>query len=303
MVRAKWLVFIVFNLSIGLATEVNFFFKEKEKVVRGEFLGTYMNHVHVLVADKIEYFSCESIEGVKSDSGLPLSYDCDENTLSEEILFPPELDPMTGEWKTNIPDVFNTTLLRKKKQKEVEKKTIIQKTPKEGVDKLTKITPQLIESPSKKVVPKTNILNPDFPGSDIKIDDVKKEESEKYYLTEKEIRALVQDEIKKILEDKHFIGKTKKRKRKPQEGVYQRYYSGQITKKQFVKIVDGRSPVELLEINIISQQEYDEAIANPLSSLEYMQMFGPSITLKRKPEYFIIPGIATYVFLFIILAG
>ena len=56
MFRAKWLVFIVFNLSIGLATEVNFFFKEKEKVVRGEFLGTYMNHVHVLVADKIEYF-------------------------------------------------------------------------------------------------------------------------------------------------------------------------------------------------------------------------------------------------------
>ena len=210
---------------------------------------------------------------------------------------------MTGEWITNIPDVFNTTLLREKKQKEVEKKTIIQKTPKEGVDKLTKITPQLIESPSKKVVPKTNILNPDFPGSDIKIDDVKKEESKKDYLTEEEIRVLVQDEIEKILEDKHFIRKTKKGKRKPREGVYQRYYSGQITKKQFVKIVDGRSPVELLEINIISQQEYDEAIANPLSSLEYMQLFGPSITLKRKPEYLIIPGIATYVFLYIILAG
>ena len=114
---------------------------------------------------------------------------------------------------------------------------------------------------------------------------------------------LVQDEIKKILENKHFIGKTKKGKRKPREGVYQRYYSGQITKKQFVKIVDGRSPVELLEINIISQQEYDEAIANPLSSLEYMQMFGPSITLKRKPEYLIVPGIAVYVFLYIIFAG
>ena len=96
MVRAKWLVFIVFNLSIGLATEVNFFFKEKKETVRGEFLGTYMNHVHVLIDDKIEYFSCESIEIVKSDSGLPLSFDCDENTLSEEILFPPELDPMTG---------------------------------------------------------------------------------------------------------------------------------------------------------------------------------------------------------------
>ena len=303
MVRAKWLVFIVFNLSIGLATEVNFFFKEKEKVVRGEFLGTYMNHVHVLVADKIEYFSCESIEDVKSDSGLPLSFDCNENTLSEEILFPPELDPMTGEWTTNIPDVFNTTLLQEKKQKEVEKKTVIPKKPEEGADKLTKTTPPLVETPSKEVVPKTNILNPDFTGLATKVDKVKKDETEKYYLTKKEIRALVQDEIKKILEDKHFIGKTKKRKRKPQEGVYQRYYSGQITKKQFVKIVDGRSPVELLEINIISQQEYDEAIANPLSFLEYMQLFGPSITLKRKPEYLIIPGIATYVFSYIILAG
>jgi hypothetical protein len=303
MVKTKWLIFIIFNLSIGFATEVNFFFKEKEEVVRGEFLGTYMNHIHVLVADKIKYFSCESIEDVKDDSGLPLSYDCDENTLSEEILFPPELDPMTGEWITNIPDVFNTTLLREKKQKEIEKKTIIQKKPKEGVDKLTKINPSLIESPSKEVVPKTNTLNLDFSGLDTKIDDVKKEESEKRYLTEKEIRVLVQDEIKKILENKHFIGKTKKGKRKPREGVYQRYYSGQITKKQFVKIVDGRSPVELLEINIISQQEYDEAIANPLSSLEYMQMFGPSITLKRKPEYLIVPGIAVYVFLYIIFAG
>ena len=303
MVRAKWFVFIIFNLSIGLANEVNFFFKEKEEVVRGEFLGTYMNHIHVLVADKIKYFSCESIEDVKDDSGLPLSYDCDENTLSEEILFPPELDPMTGEWITNIPDVFNTTLLREKKQKEIEKKTIIQKKPKEGVDKLTKINPSLIESPSKEVVPKTNTLNLDFSGLDTKIDDVKKEESEKRYLTEKEIRALVQDEIEKILENKHFIEKTKKGKRKPREGVYQRYYSGQITKKQFVKIVDGRSPVELLETNIISQQEYDEAIANPLNYLEYIEMFGPSITLKRKPEYLIIPGFVVYVVSYIIFAS
>lgn len=303
MVKARWLVFIIFNLSIGFATEVNFFFKEKKEIVRGEFLGTYMNHIHVLVADKIKYFSCESIEDVKNDSGLSFSYDCDKNTLSEEILFPPELDPMTGEWITNIPDVFNTTLLREKKQKEVEKKTVIQKKPKEVVEDLTKMTTPLIESPSKEVVPKKNTLNLDFPGLDTKIDDVKKEEPEKHYLTEKEIRVLVQDEIEKILENKHFIGKTKKGKRKSREGVYQKYYSGQITKKQFVKIVDGRSPVELLEINIISQQEYDEAIANPLSSLEYMQMFGPSITLKRKPEYFIFPGIAVYVFLYIILAS
>ena len=88
MVKAKWFIFIIFNLSIVLATEVSFFFKEKREVVRGEFLGTYMNHIHVLVNDKVEYFSCESIKEVKSISGLRLSYNCDENTLSEEILFP-----------------------------------------------------------------------------------------------------------------------------------------------------------------------------------------------------------------------
>ena len=107
----------------------------------------------------------------------------------------------------------------------------------------------------------------------------------------------------KILEDKHFNGKTRKDKRKTQEGVYQRYYSGQITKKQFVKSVDGRSPVELLETNIISQQEYDEAIANPLNYLEYIEMFGPSITLKRKPAYLIIPGFVVYVVSYIIFAS
>ena len=306
MVRARWLVFIIFNLSIGLANEVNFFFKEKEEVVRGEFLGTYMNHIHVLVNDKVEYFSCESIKDVKYNSGVPLSYNCDENTLSEEILFPPELDPMTGEWTANIPDVFNATLLQEKKQKEVKKKTVIQNKPKETVESLTKITPPLIESLSKKVVLETNLLNPGFPGLETKVDNIKKEETEKYYLTEKEIRVLVQKEIEKALGNEHFVGRTKKiknRKRKAEKGVYARYYDNQISKGEFVKITGGRKPVELLEVNLISQQEYDEAIKNPLSSFEYLELYGLSITLKQKPEYLIIPGIATYVFLFIVMAG
>ena len=306
MVKAKWFIFIIFNLSIVLATEVSFFFKEKREVVRGEFLGTYMNHIHVLVNDKVEYFSCESIKEVKSISGLRLSYNCDENTLSEEILFPPELDPMTGEWTANIPDVFNAALLEEKKQKEVEKKTVIQKKPKEDVNNLTKITPPLIESPTKEVVLETNLLNPSFPGLETTVDNIKKGETEKDYLTEKEIRVLVQKEIEKILGSEHFVGRTKKiknRKQKAKKGVYDLYYANKISKKEFVKITDGRKPIELLEANLISQQEYNEAIANPLSSFEYLELFGPSITLKRKPEYFIIPGITAYLFLFIVMAG
>ena len=306
MVKAKWFIFIIFNLSIVLATEVNFFSKEKREVVRGEFLGTYMNHIHVLVNDKVEYFSCESIKEVKSISGLRLSYNCDENTLSEEILFPPELDPMTGEWTANIPDVFNAALLEEKKQKEVEKKTVIQKKPKEDVNNLTKITPTLIESQTKEVVLEANLLNPSFPGLETTVDNIKKGETEKYYLTEKEIRVLVQKEIEKILGSEHFVGRTKKiknRKQKAKKGVYDLYYANKISKKEFVKITDGRKPIELLEANLISQQEYNEAIANPLSSFEYLELFGPSITLKRKPEYFIIPGITAYLFLFIVMAG
>ena len=306
MVKAKWFIFIIFNLSIVLATEVSFFFKEKREVVRGEFLGTYMNHIHVLVNDKVEYFSCESIKEVKSISGLRLSYNCDENTLSEEILFPPELDPMTGEWTANIPDVFNAVLLEEKKQKEVEKKTVIQKKPKEDVNNLTKITPPLIESQTKEVVLETNLLNPSFPGLETTVDNIKKGETEKYYLTEKEIRVLVQKEIEKILGSEHFVGRTKKiknRKQKAKKGVYDLYYANKISKKEFVKITDGRKPIELLEANLISQQEYNEAIANPLSSFEYLELFGPSITLKRKPEYLIIPGITAYLFLFIVMAG
>ena len=306
MVKAKWFIFIVFNLSIVLATEVSFFFKEKREVVRGEFLGTYMNHIHVLVNDKVEYFSCESIKEVKSISGLRLSYNCDENTLSEEILFPPELDPMTGEWTANIPDVFNAALLEEIKQKEVEKKTVIQKKPKEDVNNLTKITPFLIDSQAKEVVLETNLLNPSFPSLETTVDNIKKGETEKDYLTEKEIRVLVQKEIEKILGSEHFVGRTKKiknRKQKAKKGVYDLYYANKISKKEFVKITDGRKPIELLEANLISQQEYNEAIANPLSSFEYLELFGPSITLKRKPEYLIIPGITAYLFLFIVMAG
>ena len=34
-------------------------------------------------------------------------FDCSENSVSSDILFPPEINPMTGEWTQNIPDIFN----------------------------------------------------------------------------------------------------------------------------------------------------------------------------------------------------
>ena len=39
-------------------------------------------------------------------------YDCSENTVTADILFPPELDPMTGEWVQRLPDVFNPDMVK-----------------------------------------------------------------------------------------------------------------------------------------------------------------------------------------------
>ena len=309
MVRSAWLIFVIFNISMILGSEVTFKVKGKKEAVVGEFLGTYMNHVHILINNKIEYFSCKDIGALRNTSNNEnkmFSINCGENTISEEILFPPELDPMTGEWIENIPDIFNLALIQnkklEKKREEIAEKTKPHIEINEIFNSQTQVVAPFSKSPNKEIVPKTNALNTIIPGIDTEVDNLKKEEAEKHYLTEKEIRVLVQKEIEKILGDEHFVARTKKiknRKQLAKRGVYDRYYSNQITKEEFVKITGGREPVELLEANLISQQEYENAIRNPMNRLEYVEIFGPSITLKRKPEYFLIPSIAACTFLMI----
>ena len=76
--------------------------------IGGEFIGTYMQHVHLLTGEDINYFKCDNIQFVtKTDDLNAFEYDCSENTISADILFPPQLNPMTGEWETVIPSVFN----------------------------------------------------------------------------------------------------------------------------------------------------------------------------------------------------
>ena len=80
--------------------------------VQGEFIGTYMNHVHILVEEKVIYYACDDIISITyADGGLSYGkgydYDCSKNTVTADILFPPELDPMTGEMTQMLPDVFN----------------------------------------------------------------------------------------------------------------------------------------------------------------------------------------------------
>ena len=91
---------------------------------KGEFVGTYMNHVHILVEEKIIYYACDDIISITSTSGgfgygSEFDYDCSKNTVSADILFPPELDPMTGEWMQMLPDVFNPDISKLGVQKNV----------------------------------------------------------------------------------------------------------------------------------------------------------------------------------------
>ena len=83
-----------------------------QQVAQGEFIGTYMNHVHILVGENIYYYSCDDIISITYASeglsyGKGFDYDCSKNTVTADILFPPEFDPMTGEMTQMLPDLFN----------------------------------------------------------------------------------------------------------------------------------------------------------------------------------------------------
>ena len=81
---------------------------------RGEWIGTYSGHVHLLIEDNVYYYACNEILSVMVDDNANIEeafvFDCSENSVSSDILFPPEIDPMTGEWTQNIPDIFNPNI-------------------------------------------------------------------------------------------------------------------------------------------------------------------------------------------------
>ena len=97
---------------------------------KGEFVGTYMNHVHILVEEKIIYYACDDITSITYSAILRFNYDCSINTVTADILFPPELDPMTGEMTQMLPDVFNPDIPKPAAKVEDGLK-LINKTPKQ----------------------------------------------------------------------------------------------------------------------------------------------------------------------------
>ncbi|MBT6982563.1 MAG: hypothetical protein HOA05_10000, partial [Candidatus Marinimicrobia bacterium] len=67
---------------------------ENGQKAHGEFIGIYMNHVHMLIGEKIIYYSCDEITSITNaseglSSGRGFDYDCSINTVTADILFPP----------------------------------------------------------------------------------------------------------------------------------------------------------------------------------------------------------------------
>ena len=110
---------------------------------QGEWIGTYSGHIHLLIEDNVYHYDCEEILYVMVDEKTNIQeafvFDCSENSVSSDILFPPEINPMTGEWTQNIPDIFNPDIpkiVKREKTEEVE------------IDNSV-ISPEITEPPAK----------------------------------------------------------------------------------------------------------------------------------------------------------
>ena len=92
--------------------------KANNDKLSGEFLGTYMDHIHLLVNSKLVYVHCQDLRSVKKDrSDFP--YDCSKNTIAPDVLFPPRFDPMTGKIVQTIPNIFRKRLLSKNNNNQI----------------------------------------------------------------------------------------------------------------------------------------------------------------------------------------
>ena len=106
--------FHLFFLSTLCASDMVKVKLKSGHIGRGEWIGTYSGHVHLLIEDNVYYYACNEILSVMVDDKANIEeafvFDCSENSVSSDILFPPEIDPMTGEWTQNIPDIFNPNI-------------------------------------------------------------------------------------------------------------------------------------------------------------------------------------------------
>ncbi len=105
-------------LSLLLGTNIVQVKLTNGQEAQGEFIGIYMDHIHILKDEKLYYYACDKILAISSPK-KDFSYDCNKNTVTADILFPPELDPMTGKWVQRLPDIFNLNIMQPEVSKEV----------------------------------------------------------------------------------------------------------------------------------------------------------------------------------------
>jgi hypothetical protein len=182
--------------------------------VSGEFIGTYMEHIHLLIGENINYFKCNDIQSITKNHIYSFDYDCSKNTVTADILFPPQLNPMTGEWETIIPEPFypiKRNLLEKKEEKKLatlEKPILETKTAQESPLEKTKNTFQRVSTPKLKSV-LTNTSTEDFEPKKIKLN-VEESYNDKIGINEKNLSLsgttripstshLSEDEIRKMI--------------------------------------------------------------------------------------------------------
>ena len=105
-------------LSLLLGTNIVQVKLTNGQKTQGEFIGIYMDHIHILRNERLYYYACDKILAISSPK-KDFSYDCNKNTVTADILFPPELDPMTGKWVQRLPDVFNLNIIQPEVSKEI----------------------------------------------------------------------------------------------------------------------------------------------------------------------------------------
>ena len=105
-------------LSLLLGTNIVQVKLTNGQEAQGEFIGIYMDHIHILKDEKLYYYACDKILAISSPK-KDFSYDCNKNTVTADILFPPELDPMTGKWVQRLPDIFNLNIIQPEVSKEI----------------------------------------------------------------------------------------------------------------------------------------------------------------------------------------
>ena len=180
------------------------------RVVKGEFIGTYMGYVHLLDDDNLRHFNCKDIKiATKFGYVNVFEYDCSKNTVTKDILFPPQLNPMTGEWEVSLPDFLNPekamVSTRKKGGLELDL-TNKQKTFKKDNATKTLLRQSLEQKYRDDKVDSEGSYTSEIKGNDNLTNNITEQDLRKIIKKEvrKELRRVLPYEIKKHKEKKQF---------------------------------------------------------------------------------------------------